>query len=85
VGTDEVRHSAFEVQVQPVGSDNLVDYPEFWQVEQGFDTLKIHEQGSSFWMIGVSSILRGILRMSIIAISYLFSILYVGLKLGKEP
>jgi hypothetical protein len=33
VGTDEVHLSAFEVQFQPVGPDNLVDHPEFWQVE----------------------------------------------------
>jgi hypothetical protein len=56
-GTDEVRISAFEVQFQPVGPDNLAGRPEFWQFEQGFDTLEIHEQGSSSWTAGFSSIL----------------------------
>jgi hypothetical protein len=40
-----------------VGPDELAGHPEFWQPEQGFDTLEIHAQGSSVWTVGVSSIL----------------------------
>jgi hypothetical protein len=57
VGTDEGRLSAFEVQFQPMGPDDLAGHPEFGQAEQGFDTLEIHVQGSSVWTVGVSSIL----------------------------
>jgi hypothetical protein len=29
----------------------MTDHSEFWQFEQGFDKLKVHEQGSSFWIV----------------------------------
>ena len=51
-GTNEVRVSAFEVQFHPVGLDDLVGHTEFRQVEHGFDTLEIHEQGSSVRVAG---------------------------------
>jgi hypothetical protein len=64
-GTNEVSVSALEMQLQPVGPNDLVGHTEFWQFEQGIDTLKIHASGSSCWGIGLSSILRGIRRRSI--------------------
>ena len=53
-GTNEVSVSTFEVQFQLVGLDDLVGHTEFWQFEHGFDTLEIHEQGSSVWVAGFS-------------------------------
>src|SRR5918999_911627 len=84
-GTNEVSVSALKMQFQPVGPDDLVGHTEFWQFEQGINTLKIHASGSSCWVIGLSSILRGIRRGSIFTLISLFSILCVNLKVGKEP
>src|SRR5918992_1890206 len=84
-GTNEVSVSALKMQFQPVGPDDLVGHTEFWQFEQGIDTLKTHASGSSCWVIGLSSILRGIRRGSIFTLISLFSILCVNLKVGKEP
>src|ERR687897_2193904 len=84
-GTNEVSVAALEMQFQLMGSDDLVGHTEFWQVEPGIDTLKIHASGSSCWGIGLSSILRGIRRRSIFTIISSFSMRYVNLKVGKEP
>src|SRR5918999_4774285 len=78
-GTNEGRVAALEMQFQFVGSDDLISHAEFWQVEPGLDTLKIHASGSSCWGIGLSSILRGIRRRSIFTIISLFSTRYVNL------
>jgi hypothetical protein len=37
------------MQIQVLGAYDLMDDAEFWQSEQGFDTINIHEQDSSFW------------------------------------
>jgi hypothetical protein len=37
------------MQIQPLGAYDLIDDVEFWQTEQGFDTIDIHKPGSSFW------------------------------------
>jgi hypothetical protein len=39
-----------EVQLQPLWADDLIDNTKFWQTEQRFDTIDIHEQDSSFWV-----------------------------------
>src|SRR5918992_1918529 len=84
-GTNEVSVTALEMQFQLMGSDDLVGHTEFWQVEPGIDTLKIHASGSSCWGIGLSRILRGIRRRSIFTLIPLFSMPCVNLKVGKEP
>jgi hypothetical protein len=38
------------MHIQPLGVDDLIDHAKFWQTEQRFDTIDIHEQGSSFWV-----------------------------------
>jgi hypothetical protein len=40
----------FEMQLQMLWEDDLIDNAEFWQTEQGFDTIDIHELGSFFWV-----------------------------------
>src|SRR5439155_2961486 len=41
---------SFEMQIQPLWAYDLIDHVQFWQTEQGFDTIDIHEQGSFFWV-----------------------------------
>src|SRR5712691_11954230 len=41
---------SFEMQIQPFWAYDLIDHVQFWQTEQGFDTIDIHEQGSFFWV-----------------------------------
>ena len=36
------------MHIQPFRAYDLIDHVPFWQTEQGFDTLDIHEQGSCF-------------------------------------
>jgi hypothetical protein len=36
------------MQIQPLWTYDLIDHAEFWQTEQRFDTIDVHEQGSSF-------------------------------------
>jgi len=38
------------MHIQPFRAYDLIDHVPFWQTEQGFDTLDIHEQGSFFWV-----------------------------------
>src|SRR5437879_9712111 len=38
------------MQIQPLWAYDLIDHVQFWQTEQGFDTIDIHEQGSFFWV-----------------------------------
>jgi hypothetical protein len=38
------------MQLQPLRADDLIDNTKFWQTEQRFDTIDIHEQDSSFWV-----------------------------------
>jgi hypothetical protein len=49
VGTHDGTVASLKVHIQPLGADDLMDDVEFWQTEQGFDTIDIHGQGSSFW------------------------------------
>jgi hypothetical protein len=49
VRADEIRISAFEVQLHLVGPDHLADHPEFWQIEQHLDIMEIHGRVPSFW------------------------------------
>jgi hypothetical protein len=48
-GTHKGALPPFEMQIQALGAYDLIDDAEFWQTEQGFDTINIHEQDSSFW------------------------------------
>jgi len=48
--THDAGIPSFERQIQPLWAYDLIDHVEFWQTEQGFDTIDIHEQGSSFWL-----------------------------------
>src|SRR5688500_17395231 len=84
-GTNEGRVAALEMQFQFVGSDDLVGHAEFWQVEPGLDTLKIHASGSFCGVMGFYRILRGIRHGSISTRVSLFSIRYANLNLGEEP
>jgi hypothetical protein len=36
------------MQLQLLGAYDLIDNAKFWQTEHGFDTIDVHEQGSSF-------------------------------------
>jgi hypothetical protein len=47
-GTHDRGVPPFEMHIQPLWADDLIDDAEFWQTEQRFDTIDIHEQGSSF-------------------------------------
>src|SRR5512145_3047132 len=38
------------MHIQPFWAYDLIDHVEFWQTEQGFDTIDIHAQVSSFWV-----------------------------------
>jgi hypothetical protein len=38
------------MQIELRRVDDLIDNVKFWQTEHGFDTINIHEQGSSFWV-----------------------------------
>jgi hypothetical protein len=38
------------MQLQLCGTYDLIEHAKFWQTKQGFDTIDIHEQGSSFWV-----------------------------------
>jgi len=38
------------MHIQPLGVYDLIDHAKFWQTKQRFDTIDIHEQGSSFWV-----------------------------------
>jgi hypothetical protein len=49
-GTHNDGVASLKVHIEPLGADDLIDDVEFWQTEQGFDTIDIHEQGSSFWV-----------------------------------
>jgi hypothetical protein len=51
LGTHDRGLPSFEMQIQPRGANDLIDDAEFWQTEQGFDTIDIHEPGSSFWVV----------------------------------
>jgi hypothetical protein len=41
--------ASLEMQLQLLGADDLIDNAKFWQTEQGFNTIDVHEQDSSFW------------------------------------
>jgi hypothetical protein len=68
-GTHDGVLSAFEMQRKLCGTKHLIDDAKFWETEQRFETMEIHEHrslllGVFFWR-GLSRILRGILRLSI--------------------
>jgi hypothetical protein len=47
-GTHDGGVTPFKMQLQMLWKDDLIDDAEFWQTEQGFDTIHIHELGSFF-------------------------------------
>jgi hypothetical protein len=44
-GTHDGGVSAFEMQRKLLWSENLTDNAKFWEIEQRFETMEIHEQG----------------------------------------
>jgi hypothetical protein len=57
--------SAFEVYVELLRADDLVDDLEFWQIESRFKTREVHEHGFLLLVMWISRILQGILCVSI--------------------
>jgi hypothetical protein len=53
------------MQIKLLGAKYLRDDAEFWETEQRFDTMEIHEHGFLLLERGLSRILRGILGLSI--------------------
>jgi hypothetical protein len=49
-GALDAKVPPLEMQIQLLGAYDLIDDVKFWQTEQLFDTIDIHEQGSSFWV-----------------------------------
>jgi hypothetical protein len=49
-GTHNRGRAPLEMYIQPLRVYDLIDNAKFWQTEQRFDTIDIHEQGSSFWV-----------------------------------
>ena len=84
-GADEVSVSALKMQFQLVGPDDLAGHPEFWQYQARFRYTQNPCEGSSLWLAGVSSILRGILRRSIPDLSPLLSIHVLASNMAKSP
>src|SRR5438128_2340622 len=68
-GTHDGVLSAFEMQLELFGAKHLSDDANFWEIEQRFDTMEIHEHRflllGGFYEKGSSRILRGILCLSI--------------------
>ena len=64
LGTHDVGVSAFEMQLQLLGAEYLMDDAEFGETEQHFDTLEVHEHGFLLLAVWISRILRGILCLS---------------------
>lgn len=56
--------AAFEMHIQLLGAEYLMDDAECWQTEQHFDTMKVHEHGFLLLAVRLSRILRGILCVS---------------------
>jgi hypothetical protein len=65
VGTHDVAVSAFEMHLQLLGAEYLMDDTEFWKTEQHFETLEVHAYGFLLLVVWMSRILRGILCLSI--------------------
>jgi len=68
-GTHEVIIAALEMHIELLGAKHLRNHTKFWETEQRFETMEIHAHGFLllvvfFWR-GLSSILRGILCLSI--------------------
>jgi hypothetical protein len=57
VGTHDVVVSACEMQLKLLGSEYLMDDTEFWETEQHFDTMEVHEHGFLLLEVGISRIL----------------------------
>src|SRR5262249_1835717 len=64
VGTHDVAVSAFEMQLQLLGAEYLMDDTEFWKTEQHFETLEVHAHRFLLLAVWMSRILRGILCLS---------------------
>jgi hypothetical protein len=45
LGTHDVVDSAFEMSLQLLGAESLMDDAEFWETEQRFETMEVHEHG----------------------------------------
>jgi hypothetical protein len=56
--------SAFEMHIQLLGTEHLLDDTEFWETEQHFDTMEVHEYRFLLLAVRISRILRGILCLS---------------------
>jgi hypothetical protein len=64
LGTHNVLVSAFEMHIQLLGAEYLMDDTEFWETEQHFDTLEVHEHRFLLLAVRIASIVRGILCLS---------------------
>src|SRR5207245_1668633 len=64
-GTHDGGVSAFEMQRKLLWTENLTDNAKFWETEQRFDTMEIHEHGFLLLALCSSRILRGIRCLSI--------------------
>jgi hypothetical protein len=64
LGTHNVLVSAFEMHIQLLGAEYLMDDTEFWETEQHFDTLEVHEHRFLLLAVRIARILRGILCLS---------------------
>ena len=84
-GTHDGGVSAFEMQRKLLWTENLTDNAKFWETEQRFDTMEIHEHGFLLLALCSSRILRGIRCLSIACSQPLVSDSDVDLKLGEEP
>jgi len=56
--------AAFEMHIQLLGAEYLLDDTEFWETEQHFETLEVHEHRFLLLALRISRILRGILCLS---------------------
>jgi len=45
------------MQLKLLGSEYLMDDTEFWETEQHFDTMEVHEHGFLLLEVGISRIL----------------------------
>jgi len=64
LGTHDVIVSAFEMHIQLLGAEYLMDDTEFWETEQHFDTMEVHEHRFLLLAVRISRMLRGILGLS---------------------
>ena len=77
--------AAFKMQLKLLGAEYLMDDTEFWRAEQHFEDTEVHTHGFLLLAVWISRILRGILGLSMSALSPLLSGSDTGLNLGEEP